>query len=79
MRRDRLRGMFIAAAIALAIAGCDDVSSPGGPAETFRNPRVIDSRDGVLDATLRIERAEREVAGQTYTFPALYDGEYMPP
>lgn len=64
-------------ALALAGAGCDTVDSGSG--ETFRNPRVIESRDGVLDATLRVESATHEIAGQTYVFPALYDGEYMPP
>jgi len=81
MRRHSPSALLAAASLPLVLlaSGCDDVSSSSGSAETFRNPRVVRSRDGVLDATLRIESARREVAGQTYVFPALYDGEYMPP
>lgn len=74
----RLGGIGIfAVALALALAACDEggVLAP----DAFRNPPEIRSRDGVLDATLRVGPATAEVAGKTVEFRALYDGLYMPP
>jgi FtsP/CotA-like multicopper oxidase with cupredoxin domain len=45
----------------------------------FSNPPELVSHDGVLDGTLSVEPAEVEVAGESVTFPGLYNGLYMPP
>jgi FtsP/CotA-like multicopper oxidase with cupredoxin domain len=45
----------------------------------FANPPETVSHDGVLDGTLTAEPAEVEVANESVTFVALYNGLYMPP
>jgi suppressor of ftsI len=65
-------------AIASVISGCGGGSS-GKPPVPFANPPEIASADGVLSATLTVEPAVQTVGGQAVTFPALYNGLYMPP
>jgi FtsP/CotA-like multicopper oxidase with cupredoxin domain len=59
-------------------AGCGGGSS-GPPPVAFSNPPEIASVDGVLSATLTVEPAVATVANEAVTFPALYNGLYMPP
>ena len=64
--------------VVAVLGGCGDGSS--GPAPVpFSNPPGIASSDGVLSATLTVEPAVQTVAGEDVTFPALYNGLYMPP
>src|SRR2546422_8620279 len=46
--------------------------------ETFRDPAVVASRDGVLELTLTAARAAVSVAGRR-VIAATYNGSYVPP
>ena len=48
-------------------------------ATPFANPPEIASENGLFSTTLTIQPAELKVAGKKVTFPALYNGQYMPP
>jgi suppressor of ftsI len=72
-------GLF---AVVSGFVGCGGGGGGGGTQPVrppFSNPPVIASQDGVLDTTLTVEPALLTVAGEQVTFPALYNGLYMPP
>ena len=60
----------------LALAACS--SDSGGGKDGFVEPRVIASKDGVLDTTIDLAVDRTEVGG-TPVQARLYDGDYMPP
>ena len=67
---------------ALLLAGCGGSGGGGTETplvkETFRNPREITSRNGILSTTLEVSTRRTEVDGQAVT-TTIYNGEYMPP
>jgi suppressor of ftsI len=76
-------------AAAMLSGGCGDGGGAGGSAfyagggtplvpETFRNPRELSSRNGVLSTTLEVSSRTVEVDGQRVT-TTVYNGEYIPP
>ncbi len=64
---------------AIGLGGCGDSDSGGKQPVAFSNPPEIASQDGVLSTTLTVEPAVQMVANEEVTFPALYNGMYMPP
>ena len=72
-------GWGLVVVAALVLAGCGGGGSGGKPPVPFSNPPEISSEDGVLSTTLTVEPAVATVAGEDVTFPALYNGMYMPP
>lgn len=68
--------------VALLLAGCGGSGGGGAEtplvAETFRNPREITSRNGILSTMLEVSTRRAEVDGQAVT-TTIYNGEYMPP
>src|SRR3989442_8571901 len=63
-------------ALLLAAVEADDA----GPVrrETFRDPAVVASHDGVLDLTLTAARGAMQVAGRR-VIAQVYNGSYVPP
>ena len=64
-----------AAATAMALAACSDANKENDP---FVEPPIIQSHDGVLEATFRITIADIQVAGVPVS-TRVYNGEYIPP
>jgi FtsP/CotA-like multicopper oxidase with cupredoxin domain len=68
--------------VALAVTGCSSASNndrePHAPAETFREPPVINSRAGVLRTSLTPKLSLVTVAGHRASLMA-YNGLYAPP
>lgn len=67
----------------LALAACGGGGAGGGGSgplvqETFRSPREISSRDGLLSTTLNVATQQVTVDGLSVT-TTVYNGEYMPP
>lgn len=61
----------------LSVSGCDNNNKkPLG--EPFRNPPIISSEDGVLDAVFNVDFSLNEVNGKQFT-SSTYNGLYTPP
>ena len=78
MRVSRTRSALMALGMLGGVAACGDSGSSRPPVE-FSNPPEIASENGVLSTTLTVEPAVATVANEEVTFPALYNGMYMPP
>jgi suppressor of ftsI len=76
--RSSPNGVLVAVAMAVALVACGGGGSGSAP-PPFSNPPEISSKDGVLSTTLTVEPAVATVADEEVTFPALYNGLYMPP
>ncbi len=72
--------MKIRPAVLPALLLAAGAAHDAGPArsQTFREPAVLASRDGVLQVTLTASRAAVSVAGRP-VFAAAYNGSYVPP
>ena len=72
--------MKLRAAVLLALPVTASDARDAGPAgpETFRDPAVAASHDGVLALTLAAGRATVDVAGRP-VLAAVYNGSYVPP
>ena len=72
--------MNVRAAVLLALLPAAVPAHDAGPArrETFRDPAVVASHDGVLELTLTAARGAVEVGGKRVV-AQVYDGSYLPP
>lgn len=66
---------LFAVGIGLGLAAC---SEGGGNDDPFVEPPTIRSRDGVLQATLRVAVTQTQIAGVPVA-TRVYDGQYIPP
>ncbi len=74
----RMIKLRAAVLLALPVAASDaHDAGPAGP-ETFRDPTVAASRNGVLALTLAAGRATVDIAGRPVR-AAVYNGSYVPP
>jgi len=67
-----------AAGLALSACGGSDSTPNFGVAETLREPGVLSSRGGVLQAEMRVAEAAVQVDGLPVT-TTVYNGMYVPP
>ena len=72
--------MNVRAALLLALLLGAGEAHEAAPArrETFRDPAVVASHDGVLELTLTAARGAVEVGGKRVV-AQVYDGSYLPP
>src|SRR2546425_13038828 len=72
--------MNVRAAVLLALLLGAGEAHEAGPVwrETFGDPAVVASRDGVLELTLTAARGAVEVGGRRVV-AQVYDGSYLPP
>ena len=64
--------------LALLLAAVEAHDAGPIPRETFRDPAVVASHDGVLDLTLTAARGAMQVAGRR-VIAQVYNGSYLPP
>jgi len=64
--------------VALLLAGAGTHDQGPARSETFRDPAVLASRNGVLELTITAARGVVNIAGQS-VIAATYNGNYIPP